>query len=337
MGRTLFVNKRKRLRIRRILLVCIALLLVATLVLGIVFLIKGLQNQAAAQAQPDTPPSVEKEEEQPPALEPVRRLPADFLSRNTKAPRIALYDISAQTLLYVKNGDEKCAPASLTKLMTAIVALETADLDTVITAGNELYLLDPESSRAGLYIGHKMTLKQALQGLLLKSGNDAAYIIAAQLGHLMDESVSGQDAIDLYCQKMTEKAKELGCTDTTFRNPDGIDKDGHETTANDLLKISLHALSIPFIAETVADDEVTTTLVSGQTKTWKNSNKLLPGGAYAYAGACGMKTGTTDGAGNCLISCATRDGRRILCILLGAEKDSIRYSETIELLNLGFF
>ena len=197
MGRTLFVNKRKRLRIRRILLVCIALLLVATLVLGIVFLIKGLQNKAAAQAQPDTPPSVEQEEEQPPALEPVRRLPADFLSRNTKAPRIALYDISAQTLLYVKNGDEKCAPASLTKLMTAIVALETADLDTVITAGNELYLLDPESSRAGLYIGHKMTLKQALQGLLLKSGNDAAYIIAAQLGHLMDESVSGQDAIDL--------------------------------------------------------------------------------------------------------------------------------------------
>lgn len=337
MSRTLFTNKRKRLRVRRVLLVCIALLLVAALVLGAVFLIRGLKKDDVPfdTQQPDTP-SVEPED--PPAMEPVRQLPADFLTRNTKAPRIALYDISAKTLLYSKSADEKCAPASLTKLMTAIVAMETADLDTVITAGNELYLLDPESSRAGIYIGHKMTLKQALQGLLLKSGNDAAYVIAAQLGHKMDESLSGQAAIDLFCQKMTDRAKELGCTSTTFLNPDGIDKAGHETTANDLLKISLHALSVPFIAETVATDEITTTLVSGQTKTWKNSNKLLQtDSGYAYMGACGMKTGTTDGAGNCLISCATRDGRTVLCILLGADTDSTRYRETMELLNLGFF
>ena len=337
MSRDIFNKKRKRLRVRRILLVCIVLLLIAALVLGFVFLIKGLQNSVAPIETPQTnTPSVEQEED-PPTLEPVRQLPADFLTRNTKAPRILLYDISAKTLMYEKNGDELCAPASLTKLMTAIVALENADPDTVITAGNELYLLDPESSRAGIYIGHKMTLTQALQGLLLKSGNDAAYVIAAQLGQMMDPSVSGQAAIDLYCQRMTEKAKELGCTNTTFLNPDGIDKAGHQTTANDLLKISLYALEQPFIAKTVATNQITTTLVSGQTKTWANSNKLLPGGAYAYAGACGMKTGTTDGAGNCLISCATRDGRTILCILLGAEKDSIRYNETIELLNLGFF
>ena len=337
MSRPLYNTKRRRLRVRRILLVCIALLLVAILALGAFFLVKELGKKDAAPDtdQPDVP-AVEQEED-PPTLEPVRQLPADFLTRNTKAPRIVLYDISAKALLYEKNGDELRAPASLTKLMTAIVALETADLDTVITAGNELYLLDPESSRAGIYIGHKMTLTQALQGLLLKSGNDAAYVIAAQLGQMMDPSVSGQAAIDLYCRRMTEKAAELGCTNTTFLNPDGIDKAGHQTTANDLLKISLYALEQPFIAKTVATNQITTTLVSGQTKTWANSNKLLPGGAYAYAGACGMKTGTTDGAGNCLISCATRDGRTILCILLGAEKDSIRYNETIELLNLGFF
>lgn len=336
MSRAIFTNKRRRLRVRRILLVCIALLLVVTIVMGAVFLIKGLTKRKPADTDKPTTPSVEQED--PPAMEPVRVLPADFLTRNTKAPRIALYDISAKTLLYSKNGDEKCAPASLTKLMTAIVALENATPDTLLTAGNELYLLDPESSRAGIYIGHRMTLKQALQGLLLKSGNDAAYVIAAQVGHLMDESRSGQEAIDLFCQAMTDKAKALGCTDTTFLNPDGIDKAGHETTANDLLKISLHALSVPLIAETVATDEVTTTFASGQTKTWKNSNKLLQtDSGYAYMGACGMKTGTTDGAGNCLISCATRDGRTVLCILLGADKDSTRWNETIELLNLGFF
>ena len=335
MSRDIFNKKRKRLRIRRILLVVIALLLVAALIFGAAFVIKSLgKDDSPTKPQPDVP-SVEQED--PPTLEPVRQLPADFLTRNTKAPRIVLYDISAKSLMYEKNGDELCAPASLTKLMTAIVALETASLDTVITAGNELYLLDPESSRAGIYIGHQMTLTQALQGLLLKSGNDAAYVIAAQLGHMMDPNVSGQAAIDLYCQKMTDRAKELGCTNTTFLNPDGIDKTGHQTTANDLLKISLYALEQPFIAETVARNQVTTTLISGQTKTWANSNKLLSGGAYAYAGACGMKTGTTDGAGNCLISCATRDGRQILCVLLGADTDSIRYNETTELLNLGFF
>ena len=336
MSRSIFTHKRKRVRTRRILLVCIIVLLVLALAVGGFFLIRGF-NKKDVPFDTDQPGTPSVEQDDPPTLDPVRALPADFITRNTKAPRIALYDVSAQTLLYSKNGDETCAPASLTKLMTAIVALENADPDTVITAGDELYLLDPESSRAGIYIGHKMTLKQALQGLLLKSGNDAAYVIAAQIGHQMDESLSGQKAIDLFCKKMTEKAKELGCQNTTFLNPDGIDKAGHQTTANDLLKIALHALKQPFIAETVATDEITTTFVSGQTKTWKNSNKLLHSDSgYAYAGACGMKTGTTDGAGNCLISCATRDGRTVLCVLLGAEKESTRWNETIELLNLGF-
>lgn len=338
MSRSIFNHKRKRVRARRVTVIVIVILLVLALAVGGFFLIQGLNkpSNSTPTPQPDTP-STEQTDDTP-TLDPVRELPTDFITRHTKAPRIALYDVSAKTLLYSKNGDDPCAPASLTKLMTAIVALETADPDTIITAGDELYLLDPESSRAGIYIGHKMTLKQALQGLLLKSGNDAAYVIAAQLGHQMDAGLSGQAAIDLFCRRMTEKAKELGCTNTTFLNPDGIDKAGHQTTANDLLKISLYALEQPLIAATVATDEITTTFVSGQTKTWKNSNKLLQtDSGYAYSGAVGMKTGTTDGAGNCLISCATRDGRTILCILLGADKDSTRYNETIELLNLGFF
>ncbi len=348
MQRSIFNQKRRRLRVRRTVIVCIALLLVAALIAGFVLLLQQPKKEKTSylveikpedvqQTTPSGDGSFESILDDEPTMDPVRELPIDFISRHTKAPRIALYDISAQTLLYNKNGDELCAPASLTKLMTAIVALENASLDDILTAGNELYLLDPESSRAGIYMGNQLTLKQALQGLLLKSGNDVAYVLAAQIGHKMNESKTGQAAIDLFCQKMTEKAKALGCTNTTFLNPDGIDKEGHQTTANDLLKIALYALKQPLIAEMVATQQVTTTLVSGQTKEWQNSNKLLAGGAYAYTGACGMKTGTTDGAGNCLISCATRDGRKVLCVLLGAETDSIRYNETIELLNLGFF
>lgn len=352
MSRTIFNQKRKRLRTRRILIVSVAILLVAGLIAGLFLLLpdrndgnKQTQGGTSASTATTGTPTINSggttivvPEDDAPTMEPVRQLPTDFIDRHTKAPRIILYDISAQTTLYSKNGDQVCAPASLTKLMTAIVALENASTDEVLTAGNELYLLDPESSRAGIYIGHKMTLEQALQGLLLKSGNDAAYVIAAQIGHKMDESLTGQDAIDLFCRKMTEKAKELGCQNTIFLNPDGIDKDGHQTTANDLLKIALYALKHPLIAETVATEKVTTTFASGQTKAWSNSNKLLQADSkYAYEGTCGMKTGTTDAAGNCLISCVTRDGRTVMCVLLGAKTDALRYEETIELLNLGFF
>ncbi len=343
MSRSIFNQKRSRLRTRRILIVCLIAVLVIGLLAGLFFLLRG--NKGTSTENAKTPPTSSAGapstdnplHNEPPTMEPVRELPTDFITRNTKSPRIVLYDISAQTLLYSKNGDDLCAPASLTKLMTAIVALENATTDTEITAGNELYLLDPESSRAGIYIGHRMTLTQALQGLLLESGNDAAYVIAAQIGHKMDESLTDQAAIDLFCQKMTEKAKSLGCTNTTFLNPDGIDKEGHQTTANDLLKIAVYAMKQPLLAEIMATEQMTTTFLSGQTKTWKTSNKLLRSDSqYAYQGACGMKTGTTDKAGNCLISCATRDGRTILCILMGAETDALRYSETIELLNLGF-
>jgi D-alanyl-D-alanine carboxypeptidase len=263
--------------------------------------------------------------------------PEDYIAHYVQAPRFLVYDMTAGEEVYTRNIHKVCAPASLTKLMTAIVALETADLDTVITAGAELRLLDPESSRAGLYEGYQMTLRQALQALLLPSGNDAAYIIAAQLGHSMDETVSGQDAIDLFCRCMTEKARELGCENTVFLNPDGIDKDGHETTASDLLKITLHALEQPFIAETVSAQTLTVTLLSGQKKTWQNSNKLMhPNGTYTYEGTIGVKTGTTDAAGSCLISCVERDGRKLLCILLGARNDKNRYTDTITLLDIAF-
>ena len=350
MSRAIFYEKRRRLRIRRTIIVCVAILLVLAIVFGLIFLLSGDEDKGEKEKTPSTPSanSSTQPEEDPPTLEPVRDLPTEFIDRHTQSPRVVLYDISAQTILYSKNGDAPCAPASLTKLMTAIVALENASPDEMLTAGKELNLLDPASSRAGISIGHKMTLKQALQGLLLKSGNDAAYMIAAQIGHKMDASKTGQAAIDLFCQKMTEKAADLGCSNTTFLNPDGIDKDGHSTTANDLLKIALYARKQPLIAEIVATKQVTVTFASGQTKTWVNSNRLLQSGGYTYAGATGMKTGTTDAAGNCLISCVTRDvdsdndgkndkQRTVMCILLGAKTDALRYEESIELLNLGFF
>lgn len=337
MKRAIFTNKNQRLRRRRIILVCVGVTVVLAILLGILLLVLSLRDNDPDDKTTSPPPSTEEQDDTP-TVEPLRELPEDFISRNSQTPRIALYDVTAQTMLYSKNADERCAPASLTKLMTAIVALKHAPLDTLLTAGSELYLLDPASSRAGIYVGYTLTLEQAIQGLLLKSGNDAAYVIAAQIGHRIDPSLSGQAAIDRFCLEMTEEAARLGCTNTTFVNPDGIDAPAHKTTANDLAKIACHALNQPFIAETVATPEVTTTLASGQTMTWKNTNHLLPGGDFAYEGACGMKTGYTSDAGYCLISCASYNGRTVLCVVLGTEPyTNIRWYESIELLNLGLF
>ncbi len=344
-----FRRRRRKLLMRRILIVAVAVVLVAALIGGAALIVHTIQekvsfsstNAPEATTTTVTTTTTQTTTATRPKITattgPIYVTAEDYIADYVQAPRFLLYDVTADTPLYTRNVNKVCAPASLTKLMTAIVALETADLDTVITAGNELYLMDPQSSRAGLYIGYRMTLRQALQALLLPSGNDAAYIIAAQLGHLLDESLSGQAAIDLFCRYMTEKARELGCENTVFLNPDGIDKDGHQTTANDLLKIALHALEQPFIAETVANEQMTITLVSGQTIILKNSNRLMhSNGTYTYEGTIGMKTGTTDGAGSCLISYAERDGRKLLCILLGARNDNRRYLDTITLLDIGF-
>ena len=337
MGQTTFHQKRKRLRARRITLICLAILLLAALIVGAVWLVgRQLGQGGDADVTPSTTTTAPTTTTT--TRRPLRQLPADYIDLHTEAKRILLYDVSEPAVLYSKNADDICAPASLTKLMTAIVALENADVDTVLTAGNELHLLDPQSSRADIYIGHKLTLYQALQGLLMESGNDAAYIIAAQVGQMMDPTLSGQDAIDFFCQKMTEKAAELGCTNTTFLNPDGIDQKGHQTTANDLLKIALYAMDQPLIAEIAATEKASVTFESGQTRQWENRNLLLDSdGTYAYEGAVGLKTGTTDGAGKCLISVATRNGRTILCILLGAPTEELRWRESMELLDLGFF
>ncbi len=347
-----FRRRRKRLLMRRILIVAVAVILVAALIGGVALIVHTIQEKfpfspadeptiATTESTITTTTTATTTTATKPKITattgPVYVTAEDYIADYVQAPRFLLYDRTADAPLYTRNIHTVCAPASLTKLMTAIVALETADLDTVITAGNELYLLDPQSSRAGLYLGYRMTLRQALQALLLPSGNDAAYIIAAQLGHMMDESLSGQAAIDLFCRCMTEKARELGCENTVFLNPDGIDKEGHQTTASDLLKITLHALQDPFIVETVAEESITTTLLSGQTITFKSSNKLMrQSGSYAYEGTIGMKTGTTDGAGSCLISLVERDGRQLLCILLGARNDKWRYRDTITLLDIGF-
>ena len=136
---------------------------------------------------------------------------------------------------------------------------------------------------------------------------------------------------------MNEKAIQLGCTGTSFVNPDGYHDDTHYTTAADMLKIAVCALEHPLIAETVQMEKSNTKLLSGQRVNWVNSNKLLlTDTAYTYEGATGLKTGTTDEAGYCLAASATRDGRTSVVIVMGAESENGRWDDSIGLLDISF-
>lgn len=273
-----------------------------------------------------------------------RSLPKDFIDRNTFSPSVVLYDVTNQKVLYEKDAQVKRAPASLTKLMTALVAVKHTPDDYVFTVGDELSLVLPGSSTAGLWSGNKLTLTQILQGLLMKSGNDAAYVIAVHVGRLIenDPNLSKQKAVDVFCDEMNRMAKELKCENTSFRNPDGFDKDGHLTTASDMMKICAAALEDSAIAQVCGTHHVDATLVSGREVSWDNSNKLLdPDSNYYYKWATGLKTGTTDAAGNCLAASATKDGRTVIALVLGAEEpyswiDERRWEDARGLLDLAF-
>ncbi len=268
-----------------------------------------------------------------------KTLPHAFISRNTASPYIILADVTDGRVLYQKQSDAKCYPASLTKMMTALVALEHMPSDTVITVGDEIRLISPGSSVAFLTVGSQLTLEQMLTALLLPSGNDAAYSVAAHVGRVIaaDETLDNRAAIAAFCRAMNDKAAALGCKNTHFANPDGYHQDDHYTTAADMLKVAEAALSQEVIARIVSTGQVQTRLVSGQTVTWQNSNKLVKeGNAFSYAGATGLKTGSTDEAGYCLAASATRDGHTSIAIVMGATEEYCRWEDASGLLDISF-
>lgn len=231
-------------------------------------------------------------------------------------PCVTCHAISAQSavvldgttgrVLFEKNAYERRPMASTTKIMTALVALENGSLgDVVMVSGNASGV---EGSSIWLGVGEKMTLENLLYGLMLQSGNDAAVAIAEHVGG----SVEG------FAEMMNQKAEAIGAKDTHFMNPNGLDEEGHYTTAYDLALITRQALM----------NETFRTIVSTKNKTipWegndynrslKNHNKLLS----LYEGCDGVKTGFTKKTGRCLVSSATRGGFQLIVVTLNAPDD----------------
>lgn len=260
---------------------------------------------------------------------------------NIKNPKLSvdakaaiLMNADTKEILYNKSGLDKIQPASTAKLLTAIVAVELSDEKEEFVVGKEINLIASDSSRAYLRDGQVLSLSQILDALLLPSGNDAAYTIAANIGRKIaaDDSLKPKDAVAIFVEKMNETAKEIGVVCSVFKGPDGYDAIGQYTTAYDMSLIGAAALEHEIIRETVKKPKARDLLLSGDDVTWTNSNKLVKqGSGYYYSHAIGLKTGTSGKAGRCLISAATKDGATYVSVVMDSSIEG-RWQDSVDLL-----
>lgn len=248
----------------------------------------------------------------------------------------ALYCVEDDKLLFGYGMDAHAAPASIAKLVTALTALEYLELNSVVTVGTELELVEPESSLCYIGIGQEILLNDLLRGLLMASGNDAAYTIAAAAGRAAsgDESMDDEDAVDRFCELMNEEAALIGMKDSCFKGPDGWDHPEQYVTAADLIVLARRAMTVPAIRKIAQTQDITVQFETGETAYWVNSNKLLdPESDYYTEEAIGLKTGTTEDAGSNLIAAFEKDGKTYISVVLGCEDDEDRYELTLWLYN----
>lgn len=258
------------------------------------------------------------------------------------ARSVLLADMDTGRVLYTKNADERCEPASLTKIMTVLLAVEAiesgeADAGEYVAAESD-YLagLDYDSSNAAIQLGEQLRLEDLLYCAMLVSANESCNIIARHLA----------GSIEAFADRMNERAQQLGCWETHFVNPNGLHVEDHYTTARDLYRITREAMSHPLFAQICSTAEYTVgATYESEARELRNTNALLLesgmyGAGYVYDGAFGVKTGHTDEAGYCLVSAVQRDDLRLMAVVLGCEGSYEEgygsFSDTIRLYDWAF-
>ncbi|MGE5652643.1 MAG: D-alanyl-D-alanine carboxypeptidase family protein [Bacillota bacterium] len=229
------------------------------------------------------------------------------------AASVILMDCQSGRVLFAKDEHTKRPMASLTKIMTAALALEFGQLDELATASAKAVSMEPSSIY--LKVGEQMPLIDLVYGAMLRSGNDAAMAIAEHIGGSQEN----------FARLMNERAESIGCKNTSFQNPHGLDQKNHYSTAYDMALIARYAMGVPGFAEIAATK---TKAISGQ-RTITNKNDTL----NKVVGGDGVKIGFTDSAGRCLAASASRDGHRLIAVVLN---DGNWFNDCAALLNWGF-
>ncbi len=241
-----------------------------------------------------------------------------------------LMDAYTGAILYEKNINERLYPASITKLLTTYIAVEKCDLNEMVTFSQEA--IDSinwwEDANMGVNPGASLPLEDVLYGILVGSANEAAYAVA--------EHISG--SIEEFAELMNETAKELGCTNSNFVTPNGIHDENHYTTAHDMAIIAQAFFSNDTLAKMAGTSRFEVPVNETQKKEGiilTAKSQLFPGKAYAYDGLIGTKTGYTDSARQTLVSCASREGMKLICVILKEEAPA-QYTDTVALFDYGF-
>ncbi len=240
-------------------------------------------------------------------------------------------DVDTGTVLYERNGDVQHYPASITKVMTCMLALENSELDEVVTFSHDaVYNIEPGSSSICRDVDEQMTMEQTLYGLMLESANECAYAIA--------EHVGGD--YETFINMMNEKAASLGCTNTHFVNPHGLPDEQHYTTAHDMALISAAAYRIPKFAEIVGTKSYQIPPTNKHADiTYLNNNHAMISThrtrQYIYEYCVGGKTGYTDAAGNTLVTYGKKGGMTLCCVIMKSHNPN-HYLDTTALLDYCF-
>jgi D-alanyl-D-alanine carboxypeptidase (penicillin-binding protein 5/6) len=254
-----------------------------------------------------------------------------------------LFDAATGEVLYEKNAHEKMYPASTTKIMTAILALDYFKLDEIIRVGDEANLTWTSdrlaAQKAGLYYGQELTMNELLYGLLLASGSDAAFTVAVNVARRErgNDFLTDDQALIHFSALMNQKAKSIGAVETYFVNPDGMQDSQHYSTAYDLALIATYAMQDPRFREIVATPVYTTaqTVTSSggiYSRSWENTNRLIQSqDEQYYAPANGIKTGTTSEAGHCLVSSAMVGDNLVIAVVLNSTQERV-WSDSVTLL-----
>ena len=250
---------------------------------------------------------------------------------------VALVEANSGTLLYGKGQDDKAYPASTTKIMTCILALENGNLDDTVTCGNEVSSFGSHSSLLGLRPGEKITLRDLIYGMMLVSGNDAAAAIAAH--------ISG--STDKFVELMNQKAAALNMTKTHWTCPEGRQNEEHYTTAADMAKLAIYAMNVSPKSKdfrAIVDRKTYTISPTNKNKSGyqlESSDRLIytkpsANSNVEYSYAIGIKTGETNEAGFCLVSAAEKDGLTLILVQYKAVDTDSRFTLARQLFDWGF-
>ena len=244
-----------------------------------------------------------------------------------------LIDSKTGSVLYSKNSDEKKYPASTTKILTAIMALEKCNLDDIVTVSKSAISAIPSGySSAYLSEGEQISVNDLITVFLVHSANDAGYVLA--------EHISG--SIENFAELMNQKVKEIGCTNTHFTNPSGIHDENHYSTAYDLALIARYCMQNSTFKKIVSQKSCTINSTNkSDVRKYTNTNDLInPSSKYYLEECVGIKTGYTKEAKNCLISACAKNNLGLICVVLGANQingsESSRYIDSINLFKYGY-